>query len=96
MSSTKHTKLPESNNKQTKPRVQRVVSLHPEFLSSGGRLPEGTARGTHQIHHTVQTGAMQSRQNAYPPSGDSRPKPRHRLDAKNFAKIFRFFVTSNL
>jgi hypothetical protein len=27
MSSTKHTKLPESNNKQTKPRVQRVDSV---------------------------------------------------------------------
>jgi hypothetical protein len=34
-----------------------------------------------------------------PPAGQlhaSRPRLRHRLDAKNFVKIFRFSVTSNL
>jgi hypothetical protein len=56
------------------------LSLHPEFPSSGGRLPvpeerRARTKSTRKSATTAQTGAMQSRQNAYPPSSDSRPKP---------------------
>jgi hypothetical protein len=46
------------------------LSLHPEFLSGGGRIPEERRAGTKSTRKpaaTVQTGAMRSRHNGYPP-----------------------------